>query len=88
MIPVAWAGAITIAALVGLGIFVYPRLLAKRGGAWVIAAVTVALVPLYMYFGWGRAGLVATVVSAVLWALAPVAACLILQRLKGGPAKS
>jgi len=88
MIPVAWAGAITIAALVGLGIFVYPWLLAQRGGAWIIGAITLALVPLYIYFGYGRAGLVATVVSAVLWALAPVAACLILRRLKGGPAKS
>lgn len=34
------AGAISIALIVGLGIFVYPWLLAQRHGSWVVALMT------------------------------------------------
>jgi hypothetical protein len=78
------AGSVTIAALVVLGIFVYPWLLAKRGGLWLIGAVTIVLAVVFFYFDAGRG--TTTEVSALLgalWAIAPVIAALIARRLRG-----
>ncbi|HEU0203060.1 MAG TPA: hypothetical protein VFR86_21840 [Burkholderiaceae bacterium] len=78
------AGSVTITALVILGIFVYPWLLGKRAGVWIIAAVTVLLGILFFYFDTGRG--TSTEVSALLgalWAVAPVIAALIGRRLRG-----
>lgn len=84
-VPVAAAGAITVALIVGLGIFVYPRLLAQRAGKWVVALATVLLAVLFHVFdaGSGLTGASAVAVAAVL-ALAPLAAGLIVWRLQRG----
>lgn len=81
MIPLEIAGAVTVAALVGLGIFVYPWLLARRGGALVIAAVTVALAYLYYRFDRGRSSDAVAALLGLLWALAPVVAGVITARI-------
>ena len=81
--PTALAGTITIVALVGLGIFVYPWLLKQRGGAGAIGAVTVILS--FLFYTFDRSNDVAISVSAalaVLWALAPVGAGLVVYRLQ------
>ena len=44
------AGAITIALIVGLGIFVYPWLLAQRYGAWIVGLTTILLGALFVGF--------------------------------------
>jgi len=79
------AGAITIALIVGLGVFVYPWLLAQRGGKWVVALATVLLAVLFHVFdaGSGLTGATALAVAAAL-ALAPLAAGLIVWRLQRG----
>lgn len=84
-VPVAVAGAITIALIVGLGIFVYPRLLAQRSGKWVVALATVLLAVLFRAFdaGSGLTGVSAVAVAAAL-ALAPLGAGLIVWRLQRG----
>ncbi len=80
-VPNALAGTLTVAALVGLGIFVYPWLLARRGGAAVIAVATVALALLFYQFDRGSGA--STAVSAgfaLLWALAPAITAVIVRR--------
>lgn len=81
MISLELAGAITVVALVGLGIFVYPWLLAKRGGAFVIALVTVALAVAYFYFDSGRSSTAVASLLGLLWALLPVVAGVITLRV-------
>ena len=55
-IPVEVAGAITIALIVCLGIFVYPWLLAHRYGAWIVAVMTLLLAGLFVAFQLGASG--------------------------------
>lgn len=81
-VPTALAGAVTVAVLVGLGIFVYPWLLARRYGAAVIALVTLALAALFFYFDLGRGtSTPVSIALGVLWALAPLVAGLIVHRI-------
>lgn len=82
-VPIGIAGAITIVLIVGLGIFVYPRLLAKRGGKWIVALATALLAVLFHAFD-SRSGLTGTTAAAVAaaLALAPLAAGLIVWRLQ------
>ncbi len=83
--PNWFAGTVTIAALVGLGIFVYPWLLQRRGAA-VIGAVTVLLT--FVFYAFDRSSSVPIATSALLaalWALAPVLAGVIVWRLQGKP---
>ncbi len=80
--PNAFAGTVTIVALVGLGIFVYPWLLARRGGAAVIAVATLALALLFHRFDRGSgASPVVSAGFATLWALAPAITAVIVRRL-------
>jgi len=81
-VPTGFAGALTIALIVGLGIFVYPWLLA-RGGKWIVAGVTSLLAALFYAFdaGSGLSGAAALAVAAGL-ALAPLAAGVIVWRLQ------
>ncbi|MFN9805561.1 MAG: hypothetical protein ACK56N_03905 [Betaproteobacteria bacterium] len=81
-IPQGLAGAVTLAALVGLGIFVYPWLLKQRGGGAWVAGITAVLALLFYAFDAGT-GTSATLsaVLALLWALAPVAVGVIVWRL-------
>ena len=79
-VTVAFAGAVTIALIVVLGIFVYPWLLARRGGVLAVAAATVAQT--LLYFAVQNDGeLITKVVFAVLWALAPVLAAVNVSRI-------
>lgn len=80
-VPNALAGTVTIVALVALGIFVYPWLLARRGGAAATAIATLALALLFFQFD--RASGAPTAVSAafaLLWALAPAITAVIVRR--------
>jgi hypothetical protein len=83
VIPLGAAGALTVAAIVGLGIFVYPWLLKRRGGAFWLAAITALLVPLFFAFDVGRGRSAAlSLLFAFAWALGPVAAGVIVYRMQ------
>ncbi len=76
------AGTVTIVALIGLGIFIYPWLLRLRGGVPAIGAITVILT--FVFYVFDRSNSVpiaASALLAALWALAPVAAGVIVWRL-------
>jgi hypothetical protein len=72
-VPLEWSGTATIAALIGLGIFLYPWLLRRRFGAVVVAACTAALAVLFYAFD-RRAGVEPNAWLAVVWALLPAIA--------------
>jgi hypothetical protein len=79
-VSVNLAGGMTILFLVGFGIFLYPWLLKRRGGALVVAALTVMLVVLFYLFD-DPAGVKTSTsgVLAVVWALLPLAAGLFVS---------
>lgn len=82
-LPTALAGSLTIAALIGLGIFIYPWLLGRKDGASAIGAITVLLT--FLFYAFDRSNHVAITTSALLallWALAPVGAGLAVYRLQ------
>lgn len=82
--PTWFAGTVTIGALVGLGIFVYPWLLARKGGIGAVGAITVLLAFLFYAFDSSSQVPIATSATlAVLWALAPVAVGFIVRRIQG-----
>lgn len=81
--PNWFAGTATIVALIGLGIFIYPWLLARKGGAGAIGAVTVLLS--FLFYVFDRRNDVPIPVSALLallWAVAPVVTGIIVHRLR------
>ena len=84
-LPVQAGGAITIALIVALGIFVYPWMLALRYGAWMVAAMTLLLGALFVTFqvatSANGSNLYAVVLAAA-WALGPVIAGVIVWRLQ------
>ena len=82
-VPNALAGALTVVALVGGGIFLYPWLLARRGGAIAVTAITAALALLFFLFDRGSDNPAASAAFAVLWAAAPAAVGLLVRRLQG-----
>lgn len=80
--PNAFAGTVTIVALVALGIFVYPWLLARRGGVVAIVAATAVLTLLFHQFDRGSGAPAAVSAAfALLWALAPAITAVIVRRL-------
>jgi hypothetical protein len=84
-IPAQAGGAITIALIVGLGIFVYPSLLGRRHGAWIVAVMTLLLGGLFVAFQFGSSGSGSSLYSlvlAALWALGPVVAGVIVWRIQ------
>ena len=84
-VPLWIAGSITIVALVGLGVFVYPRWLPRPRGRVLVALTTAALAALFHWFDGGRSSEpVLRVALALLWALAPVFVGTIVARL-GAP---
>ncbi len=79
--PNALAGTITIVALVALGIFVYPWLLARRGGPVAVVAATAVLALLFHQFDRGSGASTALSAGfALLWALAPAITAVIVRR--------
>jgi len=81
--PNWFAGSFTLAALIGLGIFLYPWLLKQRGGSAIVGAITVALSVLFYLFDQDSGvSFAVSMALAILWALAPVAAGVIVYRLQ------
>lgn len=81
-VPNWLAGTITVAALVGFGIFVYPWLLAHRYGAVAVTANTAALSVLFFLFDSGSGDAAASAALALLWAAAPAAVGAVVFRLQ------
>jgi hypothetical protein len=81
-VPNSLAGAVTVVALVGGGIFVYPWLLARRRGAIAVAAITAALAALFFHFDRGSGSAAASAAFALLWAAAPAAIGVLVFRLQ------
>jgi len=87
--PSPFAGAVTIVALIGLGVIVYPFLLKLSGGVALIGAATVMLTFVFYTFDSSRAEPIApSAWLALLWALAPVAAAAAVHRLSRRGAES
>jgi len=83
-IPVAASGAITVALIVVLGIFVYPALLRRPLGKGIVAILTVVLTVLF-YLLDRASGLSSNpVASAIAIALAPLLAGTIVYQLQRG----
>ena len=83
-IPVAASGAITVALIVVLGIFVFPALLRRPMGRWVVAIVTPALMALFFLFDTGSGLSSYPLVSAIAIGLAPLLAGTVVYRLERG----
>jgi hypothetical protein len=83
-IPVAAAGAITIALIVVLGIFVFPALLRRTMGRWAVAIATLALIALFFAFDRGSGLSSRPLLSAIAIGLAPLLAGTIVYRLQRG----
>jgi peptidoglycan/LPS O-acetylase OafA/YrhL len=49
-VPVIVAGTLTITLLVGFGVFLYPWLLRRRGGALIVGTITGILAVLFYFF--------------------------------------
>jgi hypothetical protein len=82
-IPLTVSGPLTIALIVLLGIYVYPRWLAQRA-TWRVALATPLLIALFVTFELaGGGGSAIGVVLAVVYALAPLVAGIIVARLTG-----
>ena len=68
-IPASIAGTITVVLLVVLGLFIYPMLLRRRGGALMVGAATVILIVLFYLFDnptgleTGTSGLLAVILA-------------------------
>ncbi len=75
------AGAITLAVIVVLGIFVYPWLIAQRHGPWVVGVVTILLGALFVIFQ-GSGSSTYSLALAAAWALGPVIAGAIVYRIQ------
>lgn len=87
-VPVPLAGAITIALVVVLGVFVYPWLLRQRFGAGAVAVATLSLSALFFVFAGSEVPTIERVVTGVLCALAPLLAGVIVWRIQKKGAKS
>ena len=74
-------GAITIALIVVLGIFLYPWLLAQRSGPWVVGVMTIVLGALFVFFQ-GSGSSTYSQALAAAWALGPVMAGVIVYRIQ------
>ncbi|MBA2547016.1 MAG: hypothetical protein H0V16_00980 [Burkholderiaceae bacterium] len=74
------AGSVTIVLIVVLGIFVYPWLLKRRYGEWIVGLATLLLASLFTAFERGDSGSFAIALAAT-WALVPVVAALIVWRI-------
>lgn len=83
--PNGLAGSVTIACPVGLGIFGYPWLLKRNGGAILIGAITALLTLLFYAFDRGSNVPVATsILLALLWAVAPAIVGVLVFRMQRG----
>ena len=77
-------GVVTLVLLVALGIYIYPMLLKRRWGWPAIGATTVLLAALFFTFDLASGAATAvwrSALLALLWALAPLVAALIVRRV-------
>lgn len=81
---VAASGAITVAVIVVLGIFVYPALLRRPLGKAIIAIATVGLCVLFFLFDRASGLSTNAVASAIAIALSPVLVGTIVHQLGRG----
>jgi hypothetical protein len=82
-IPVNIAGSLTILFLVVFGVFLYPWLLKRRGGALAVGALTVLLMVLFYLFDDPIGVETSTsAVLAIIWALLPLATGLLVRYMQ------
>jgi|LNFM01.1.fsa_nt_gb hypothetical protein len=80
--PNWFAGTVTIVALVGLGIFLYPWLMRQKGGHSAVGAITVVLTFVFYLFDRSMdTPIVTSWLMATLWAAAPAGVALFLHRM-------
>ncbi len=83
MISTPLAGTITIFFLVAFGIFIYPLLFRRRGGALIVTVLTIALAALFAWFDAGTGTKPGTSVwLGVIWAMLPVVTGLVVWNLQ------
>ena len=82
-VPVAASGAVTVALIVVLGIFVFPALLGRPVGRWIVAVATAALMGLFFVFDRGSGLSTNPLVPAIVIGLAPLLAAGVVYRLRG-----
>jgi len=86
-LPAAVAGAVSIALIVVLGIFVFPALLQRRGGWLVCIGVTLALAALFTWFQSQQADAApGMLLAAAVCGAIPLGVALVVRRLQGGGA--
>ena len=85
-IPVAVSGAVTVALIVVLGIFVYPALLRRPLGKAIVGLATVLLAVLFFLFDRSSGLSDNPVISGVALSLAPLLAGTVVHRLQRGKA--
>ena len=83
-IPVSVSGAITIALIVVLGVFVFPALLRRTAGRWAVAVATLVLMALFFVFDSASGLSGSPLLSAIAIGLAPLLAGVIVYRLQSG----
>jgi len=82
-LSVAFTGALSIALIVVLGIFVFPALLQRRGGWLACAVLTVALAALFTWFqAQSDEATPGRLIAAALAGAAPLVTGLIVRRLQ------
>jgi hypothetical protein len=80
--PTWFSGSVTLVALIGLGIFLYPWLLRRPGGRAAVGAMTVVLIIVFYLFDRSLDTPIFTSwLFAALWAAAPAAVALFLHRM-------
>jgi hypothetical protein len=84
IVPPAVSGAVTIALIVILGVFVYPMLLARPRGKLSVAIATVLLAALFYVFEYGSGSVWSRSAVAIAFALAPLLAGTLVHRLQRG----
>jgi hypothetical protein len=84
IVPPVVSGAITIALIVVLGLFVYPMLLARPLGKQLVAIATVLLAALFYVFEYSSGSAFGRSVVAIVFALAPLLAGTLVHRLQRG----
>jgi hypothetical protein len=81
-VPLAISGPVTIALIVLLGIFVYPRWLARPAGRVAVVVATVLLAGLFAFFELaGARDSTGGAIGAALIALLPLVAGIVVARL-------
>jgi len=84
-LPAAVAGAVSIALIVVLGIFVFPALLRGRGGWLACIGLSLAVAALFTWFQAQQADASpGTLLAAAVCGAIPLAVALVVRRLQGG----